>query len=400
MSKDTAEIARASTEIRTRFLQLLDSLSAVRALSDLDLDNRSLDEVLDDALAVLMQHQDLERSAIFLVDEEGLRCRSGLDFPELFLGDVEGQAFDRRARDRRYAIGEGIVGAAAATGVLQRCPDCTQSHEELPGYSGHRRPTGALLCAPVRHGQDMLGVVNVYHPEPGHFELWHEQLLVLFCSVLGHLLASHRVLERLEHAVQERTRQLEDSLLEAQHLKSRYEELSVVDELTGLHNRRFFFPEADAAVAHALRHRLPLCLLIADLDHFKKVNDAHGHAAGDRVLKSVAHVLRAETREGDVLARFGGEEFVMLLPNTTTTGARSLAERIRLRVQDLRWSLGEEPVRVTISIGTACLDLARGEGGRERTDELVAHADKALYQCKYSGRNRVAAYEELRATRP
>jgi diguanylate cyclase (GGDEF)-like protein len=111
-------------------------------------------------------------------------------------------------------------------------------------------------------------------------------------------------------------------------------------------------------------------------------------------------VLRAETREGDVLARFGGEEFVMLLPNTTTTGARSLAERIRLRVQDLRWSLGEEPVRVTISIGTACLDLARGEGGRERTDELVAHADKALYQCKYSGRNRVAAYEELRAARP
>ena len=117
--------------------------------------------------------------------------------------------------------------------------------------------------------------------------------------------------------------------------------MSIIDPLTKLYNRRFFYTEVTSGLARAKRYSQPFSLLLMDLDHFKKVNDTHGHECGDKVLIAVAEILSRFTREGDTLARYGGEEFIMALPETDTAGAIKLAERIEQRLplcwQRLPW---------------------------------------------------------------
>jgi len=132
-------------------------------------------------------------------------------------------------------------------------------------------------------------------------------------------------------------------------------------------------------------------VLALDLDHFKRVNDDHGHAWGDRVLQDVGAALKSMLREGDILARFGGEEFMFALPGTDLEGAMSLALRIRARLAELSWNVGDRCLMVTASMGVSGLGAdEEAEGGsHEILDRLVAQADEALYGSKHAGRDRV-----------
>jgi diguanylate cyclase (GGDEF)-like protein len=237
-------------------------------------------------------------------------------------------------------------------------------------------------------------VVNVYHPAPGYFEGWHEHTLTLFCRVLGHMLENNRLLRRMECAVEDRTRQLEAALREAEQLKRRYEQLSNIDELTALHNRRFFFPAAEAVVAQAARYGHPFSLILVDVDRFKQINDRHGHAAGDMVLKDIATALKARTREVDIIARFGGEEFVVAMPSTEVRGACGLAERIRAAVSETRWSTDTGQLTATISVGVAHLG-DRPAGTRDVLESMLREADRAMYEAKAMGRDRVVVFTDL-----
>lgn len=158
------------------------------------------------------------------------------------------------------------------------------------------------------------------------------------------------------------------------------ERLSVTDQLTGLYNRRRLMEVLEAEVNRAKRHQHPFALLIMDVDHFKKFNDAHGHLAGDRVLAGVAEVMRETTREIDTTARYGGEEFVAVLPETGLEAAVEVAERIRLTLASRIF----EGRRVTLSIGAAEFPNHGDDAQR-----LIAAADAALYRAKDAGRNRV-----------
>ena len=156
------------------------------------------------------------------------------------------------------------------------------------------------------------------------------------------------------------------------------------DGLTGLANRRSALARLDAEIAQAHRRGQPLTLMTLDLDHFKRVNDDYGHAAGDRVLTEFANVLRESLRLGDLGARIGGEEFIALLPQTEALAALQVAERIREQCEALRVSSDEgAAIQFTISIGLA--ELSAGDDGAA----LLARADRALYRAKHSGRNRV-----------
>jgi diguanylate cyclase (GGDEF)-like protein len=168
--------------------------------------------------------------------------------------------------------------------------------------------------------------------------------------------------------------------LSLQHIAA----LATHDGLTGLWNRRQIDMDLEAAVKHAERQGSALCVAMVDVDHFKAVNDRHGHAMGDEVLKAVAGSLQGSLRTGDQVARYGGEEFILLLPATTMAQATALAERLRVRLQALQ-SLppGEPPV-------TASFGLAAWRGGESAAD-LVRRADQALYRAKGGGRNRVEA---------
>jgi len=164
-------------------------------------------------------------------------------------------------------------------------------------------------------------------------------------------------------------------------------ELSVRDGLTQLYNRRFFDDRLRAEIAYARRHRTLLSLLMVDIDYFKRVNDEHGHTAGDQVLREVAASMQGRIRTEDVLARWGGEEFALLAREIPAAGAFALGERLRLGVEALTVVHGGTELRVTVSIGAATT-----EGSAELTDTaLVDAADRLLYEAKAGGRNRTVA---------
>jgi diguanylate cyclase (GGDEF)-like protein len=163
------------------------------------------------------------------------------------------------------------------------------------------------------------------------------------------------------------------------------------DSLTGLYNRRHLDERLAGELAAAQRHGRPVAVLVIDIDLFKKVNDAHGHLAGDEALKMVAFVLRAAVRREDVLARYGGEEFVVVARETPLEGARALAERIRRAVERSHCTWNGHELGVTVSIGVT-ISAGQGEFVPGRSDhEVLVAADRALYLAKQGGRNRVVA---------
>ena len=160
---------------------------------------------------------------------------------------------------------------------------------------------------------------------------------------------------------------------------------AITDELTGLVNRRRFLAALEAEIVRARRLGGPLCVVLADLDDFKPINDRFGHHAGDQVLIGFADIIRDHVRDVDVAGRLGGEEFALLLPETDLNGAEAGADRLRRSLEAHEISLGEAPAqRVTASFGVAQL------GPEQSGDELLRAADAALYQAKAEGKNRVS----------
>ncbi|HUU31512.1 MAG TPA: diguanylate cyclase [Phycisphaerae bacterium] len=163
----------------------------------------------------------------------------------------------------------------------------------------------------------------------------------------------------------------------------RLEELSVTDDLTGLYNRRRFHEILEQELQRVQRYGTPLAVAMFDIDHFKTVNDTHGHAAGDRVLVAVARFLERGARAADTVARYGGEEFIILMPDTPAAEAFIATERIRKQMAQHAIVVGAHTLRVTLSAGVAAL----GDGIGQTSDALVRAADEALYAAKQAGRN-------------
>jgi diguanylate cyclase (GGDEF)-like protein len=162
-------------------------------------------------------------------------------------------------------------------------------------------------------------------------------------------------------------------------------EMALTDSLTQLPNRRSLESSLTAKVREVERYERPLSLILLDVDHFKVVNDTHGHAVGDAVLVALAEVMRAMLRSSDLCARWGGEEFVLMCPETGLEGALTVAERLRREVEQRELVEG---VRVTISLGVEVYRSGDDVG------RLFERVDAALYEAKRSGRNRVVAAEE------
>jgi diguanylate cyclase (GGDEF)-like protein len=217
---------------------------------------------------------------------------------------------------------------------------------------------------------------EVYRPE---VEFAHFLVIAIMLPAVSMLAGQ---LSRLRDRLRRQKAELQDAL-------ARIQELAHRDELTGLANRRHM-----AALIEAERERCErlggrLCLAVLDIDRFKRINDTHGHPTGDRVLGAFAKEAQAALRSTDVLARWGGEEFMLLMPDTPLTAARLSVERLRTRVEAMRVEhgagQGAEPLAFTLSAGV--VELQRGE----RPVEAIARADRALYQAKQQGRNKVVS---------
>jgi diguanylate cyclase (GGDEF)-like protein len=170
------------------------------------------------------------------------------------------------------------------------------------------------------------------------------------------------------------------------------EQENIADPLTGVYNRRYLDRRLSEEVTRARRHGQPLSALLLDIDHFKHINDRHGHQAGDQVLTAFAALVKKQLREPDIVARYGGEEFMVIAPHTPHRGAVDLAERLRRNLESNSFALtgmpdGTQAVRLTCSIGVVSL----GDES-DRVETLIRLADENLYRAKQEGRNRVNAY--------
>ncbi len=372
---DTQPFVAAFQEINNRLIRLIGSMSALRELSTLEPRHVNEQDLLDTSLRILLDNHELDHAVIFLRDEDALQARACLGW----------QAAERVPEDVVMPVLSALAEEASARRTV-----CYRR-----AIHGEAMQEGSAIALPLTSSGSLLGVLCAYSPDSDFFTQSHERSLVIYCNFLAQSILNNRLLQQMDALVKERTEQLHDALAEAKELKRRYEELSVIDDLTALHNRRFFFPEARNLVAAAIRYETPLSMLMVDIDRFKQINDTHGHAIGDQVLKRVAGLLHEEKREADILARFGGEEFIMLLPETGVDGATVFAERLRQKIAALPCKDGERPFRITASFGIASLTFPAGTDAGVVLETLLQQADAALYRSKADGRNRISRYTDI-----
>jgi diguanylate cyclase (GGDEF)-like protein len=174
---------------------------------------------------------------------------------------------------------------------------------------------------------------------------------------------------------------------ETAHLIAELEQLALTDSLTGLYNRRHFFNLSSREFERAMRHETSLAAVMIDLDHFKRVNDTHGHAAGDQVLRAIARLCMERLRRIDIIGRYGGEEFAVVMPDTDLNDAIQAAARLGEMIAAEKIMLPQGELRVTASLGVALF-----ERDMPNLETLLDHADQAMYAAKKAGRNRVEVY--------
>ena len=179
-------------------------------------------------------------------------------------------------------------------------------------------------------------------------------------------------------------------LFKVHKMEEEMRELATYDQLTGAYNRRSLFEIAEKYFEIARRQEEMISVLFLDIDHFKRVNDTHGHSEGDNILKAVSRTIQATLRKSDALGRFGGEEFILILLNTDKNGAYSAAEKVRKQVENLTIYSDKKQISVTISIGLT----STSEKKASNINEMMRDADEALYQAKKNGRNQTVIYKK------
>ncbi|MBW2261575.1 MAG: GGDEF domain-containing protein [Deltaproteobacteria bacterium] len=252
-----------------------------------------------------------------------------------------------------FSPGEGVVGWVVEQGRPALVEDATSDPRFVPRPDQVDVPR-SIIAAPLHGTRGCVGVLSMARLEPPAF--CEDELDIL--SLLAEMAAPHLDVARL--AV-----------------------LSQTDDLTLLYNRRYLDDVLPREIDRAKRYGHPLSVLMLDLDNFKEVNDRHGHACGDEVLRILGDRLRAFSRLADVALRWGGEEFVVLMPETNGTQAREVAERLRMGIGHQPYATSKGDLVCTLSMGVACLDAGDDAVG------LMRRVDDALYRAKRSGRDRV-----------
>lgn len=310
----------------------------------------------------------VDRIFDFVLDSVGKLVRH--DYCALFLWDemrreLVLQALRHPAPDQitglTFKLGQGIVGHVAQTGIGELVEDALRDPRNIP-VDGDQSPLRAALFVPLIVEGQLVGVIHLGSYEPRSFTDEHLRLVTIACS---------QAAMAIKNAI----------------LYRRTEELAVTDPMTGLYNYRYFYIRLADEIQRARGMGKMLSLIYLDLDDFKQYNDLYGHQVGDTVLREFAELIRKCTRESDIAARYAGDEFVVLLPNTDQPEAVVVGERIRASVEE--FSFGADCnlcLHVTVSVGVATFPAHA-----VNESELIHAADKAMYTSKASG-NRVSSY--------
>lgn len=350
IARKNSEIEATNQELKTH----LHELSALFQLNQTMTSTLDLNVLLDRILQVLGELLECDEMVLLLYNPgaEELEVRKSIGIDPAAIRDVT------------FSLEEGITGAAARAQQLLYVPDVAADGRSL-SYKSNISGTRSMVSTPLLVKGKLGGVLNLHKTESNAFTENELKLIQAIANQTAIALENARLYEQARN-------------------------LSNTDELTGIANRRHFQEILKRETAHAKRYHSPFCLIMIDIDHFKQYNDTHGHLMGDTVLKKVAAILLQNTRGIDLVGRFGGEEFIILLPKTDREGAMAAAEKLRLRVAEETFSGAEESQpegRITLSLGVS-------EFPTDSKDiyELINLADKALYQAKETGRNRTVLW--------
>ncbi len=378
-------------EMTAVFDEMLTSLSTLHSLGSLELRFSGEQKLIREALSALVENYGVERCSLFLSQNEQLRPVAVAAWEK---GEVSCcSVCDDSGCAEVTSVESAVMDRALKQVRVQSYEDCLNDPDlqALAELSDARAIPRSILCAPVMVSGEPAGVLSLAHPEPDAFGAWQQRFIPLFSLFLGQTLTSSRLLHSLEAEVKERTKRLEQVLQETRQLKQHYQNLSLVDSLTGLYNRRFFFSEGNMVLARAVRYHHMAAFMILDLDGFKRINDVYGHAVGDMVLTDVAKALRCQLRDSDILARIGGEEFALILPETGVVAAGELGERLLKAIRNLCWMVDGSELRTTISGGAAALSLDEEStdwakyAHEDLLEMLFSTADRAMYSAKEKG---------------
>ncbi|RKZ36948.1 MAG: hypothetical protein DRQ37_03040 [Gammaproteobacteria bacterium] len=327
--------------IDERRLRQLDALVEMTRLINSTLDTQ------------LVRQRTIEAATRLLGTEAGSLLLRDPETKELFFEVTVGEKGDR-VKSVRIPPGLGIAGRVVETGepeIIPRVSADPNFFGDVDDVSGFE--TRDMICVPVRAKDRMLGALQAINKLDGHFEIDDMMVLQAFAN---------QVAVAIENA------QL-------------YQE-SISDGLTGLYQHRYFELRLREELERAKRYGHPISVMMIDIDHFKQVNDKHGHPAGDQVLKGVAAVIKQGTRMSDIVARYGGEEFAVIVPYVPKYNVVPMGERLRADVAGTKF----HGINVTICVGIGYFE---GDDMTLDSEQLVAVADKALYEAKNGGRNQV-----------
>jgi diguanylate cyclase (GGDEF)-like protein len=340
-------IARArSLEASQRRAQEAENLRQATAALAAALDLR---QVLDNILEHLEQVIPYDRACVYLLEEQTLHAvaANGFDVDQQVLG---------------YNFP--VSNALAQQMMITSHPLILENAAQEPRFAGWLE-TGfvqAWMGVPLIIHANLIGILTLGSQVHGTYGRDQANLALAFASQAAAAIANARLFSEVQR-------------------------LAITDPLTGLYNRRGFSEIGHREVERTRRYKRPLSVIMIDIDHFKNINDTYKHAVGDQVLRILAERCRNRTREVDILGRYGGEEIVILLPETDRAGGLRAAEYLRRDVAESPFETEVGPLWVTISLGVA--DAMNGEC---ELDELVDRADAAMYAAKQSGRNRVMSY--------
>jgi len=247
----------------------------------------------------------------------------------------------------------------------------------------------------LMNGSETRTELKIQNNPPHYLDLRVTPLYDHYQRLNGRLLVFRDVTERkhAEKKLRYANERLQSQLIEIGTLQSKLRTQAIRDPLTNLFNRRYLDETLDRELARSAREGYPVCVIMMDIDHFKQVNDTYGHEAGDQILKVIANTLSTQNRRGDFACRYGGEEFVIVMPNISVQTACQRAEHLRTSLSSLNVQYERFNLTTTLSIGIACYP-ANGEN----RESVLRAADRALYGAKKAGRNKVIAYDHLQVS--
>jgi diguanylate cyclase (GGDEF)-like protein len=378
-------------------VNLIDSLSLLTSLVDLN-NARNEADLHTDALRVLLESQEIEHAALFLSTNDTLEMAATAFWKGTCITTSQRQD-DWKIYDS--AADQGTIGKAVSSGQVQfeQCRNMPEyfipfadAENERQVVVGIRQQACSLMCVPLVNREIHYGVLCLHHRHGDFFTSTHEQFFTLFSKLFIQMLLNFRYTNDLQNQVNERTGQLEEALLAARRLQQDFRNLAMLDEPTGLPNRRFFCSESQTALARALRHQHAFSCCIIEISNFKNLADHRSFFACDHLLEALADVLKMHVREGDILAYLRGEQFILSLPEISIDESRQFAQRILNLLQDAHHSELFEQMHLQVGLSTLaefssrCTDTA--------LELLITRADLAMKAGQAAGKT-ICHYDDL-----